>query len=515
MKMRTLLVLGLALASSKVSSLFRFLKTFLLVLGLGFAQAEERSHSRLVSQGPDGKLIYYQYTDQGDRLPDFSWCGYRGGGVALPRLTVKVTIEPVSEGDDTKRIQDAIKTVSALPLDQNGFRGAVLLKRGAYRIGSMLNINASGVVLRGEGDGEDGTVLIATARRKYYVMLIKGGGEPRELEGTKQEILADYVPVGARTFKVKDASAYKVGDNLMVCRVGNQQWIDEIGMKKVNSWKPFTMKFQRVVKEVTKDTVTVDAPIVNSIDKQWGGGYLVRYDWPDRIENVGVEGIRCDSVYSSPTDHAHAWRFVVFEKAQNVWVRDCTALHMAYTAVQFMNTVKWATVQDTKCLDMISEKEGGLRYPFCIIGQLCLVQRCFASEGRHDFVVQYWVPGPNVFLDCKSKNSHSDSGPHQRWSTGTLYDNVVTAKLIVQNRGSSGSGHGWAGAQFVFWNCNARLVKADQPPTAQNFAIGCAGENLSGSGYYESKNVPVAPRSLYLKQLEDRLGPEAVKNSQQ
>jgi trehalose 6-phosphate phosphatase len=119
-----------------------------------------------------------------------------------------------------------------------------------------------------------------------------GGGEAKELAETKQEILADYVPVGTRTFKVKDTSAYKVGDTLMVGRGGNQEWINTIGMQKVNTWDPFTMKFQRVVQQVTRDSVTVDAPIVNAIDRRWGGGSLVRYEWPERIENVGVEGIR-------------------------------------------------------------------------------------------------------------------------------------------------------------------------------------------------------------------------------
>lgn len=285
-------------------------------------------------------------------------------------------------------------------------------------------------------------------------------------------------------------------------------------MDKTNTWKPYTMKFDRVVQAVDGDTVTVDAPIVNAIDKQWGGGSLVRYEFPGRIENVGIESIRCDSIYASPTDHAHAWRFIVFEKAQNVWVRDCTALHMAYTAVQFTSSVKWATAQDTKCLDMISQIKGGLRYPFCLAGQLCLVQRCFATEGRHDFVMQYWVAGPNVFLDCKAERSHSDSGPHQRWSTGTLYDNVETGRINAVNRGTSGSGHGWAGAQMVFWNCKADAMHVAKPPTAQNFAIGCIVAEPRGSGHWESNNQPVAPRSLYLRQLEDRLGPQAVKNIQ-
>ncbi len=481
------------------------------------SMAEERPYSSLAKPGADGKLAYPPYAETGDHLPDFSWCGYRGGGVALPRLPVVVELSAEAEGDDHQRIQDALDEVAAMPPDANGFRGAVLLKRGTYRVGNMLTMAKSGVVLRGEGDGEDGTVMIATARKKHTVVLIRGGGkgdDPMEQADSRQEILADYVPVGTRVFTVKDTSDYKVGDNLMVCREANQAWINEIGMGKTETWKPYTMKFQRVVTAVTASTVTVDAPLVNSIDRKWGGGYLVRCEYPNRIEHVGVEGIRCESVYSSPTDHAHAWRFIEIHNAQNVWVRDCTALHMAYSAVTIHATAKRVTVQDTKCLEMISEIKGGLRYPFCVIGQLCLIQRCVASEGRHDFVMQYWVPGPNVFLDCMSIRPHSDSGPHQRWATGTLYDNVETGILNVVNRGNSGSGHGWAGAQFVFWNCKARSMSVQSPPTARNFSIGCIVGNAKGNGFRESENVPVAPLSLYLRQLEERLGPQAVKNIQ-
>jgi len=81
-----------------------------------------------------------------------------------------------------------------------------------------------------------------------------------------------------------------------------------------------------------------------------------------------------------------------------------------------------------------------------------------------------------------------------------------------------GSGHGWAGAQQVFWNCETSSICVQQPPTAQNYAIGCMGKISKGSfpgrdpGYYESHGVHVEPRSLYLKQLEQRLGSDAVKN---
>lgn len=482
--------------------------------GAGAAPAQ----SRLVAPGPGGKLVYTPYTERGDRLPDFSNCGYRGGGVALPNVPVKMTLTPVAEGDDRERIQKALDEIAALPLGPDGFRGALLLQRGTYRVGGQLNIRTSGVVLRGESDSTNGTVLIASAPNKYTVLYIAGAGGPEEEAASRREIAADYVPVGARTFPLAPGEALKVGDPVLVCREGNQTWIDTLGMNtlsrgpgdKVQNWGPLTLKFQRVVTAVAGDRVTIDAPIVNAIDREFGGGYVVRYRDPGRIENVGVEGIRCDSIYAHPTDHAHAWRFIIIDNAKNVWVRNCTALHMAYACVEIRGNVLWATVQDSQCLDMISRIKGGLRYAFALSGQLCLVQRCLAREGRHDFVMHAWVPGPNVFLDCRSVNPHSDSGPHHRYATGTLYDNVETGALNAVNRGRSGTGHGWAGAQMVFWNCKAGGIGLGRPPTAQNFAIGCTVGGSSGDGYFESTNAPVAPRSLYVQQLRDRLGPRAV-----
>lgn len=493
----------------------------LLALHLTAAAADTRPVSPLAKPGPDGRLTYAAYNPEGDRLPDFSHCGYRGGGVALPHAPVRVTLAPAESGDDRERIQQALDEVAALPLDKDGLRGAVLLRRGLYRVGGMLTLRASGVVLRGEGDGEDGTVLLATARKKYVLILMSGSGGPVEDDATRQKITADRVPVGARTFPVSDASSFHPGDDVLVCREGNQAWIDELGMNKLNrgaddsvkNWQPFALKFQRVVTAVRGNEVTVDAPVVNAIERRYGGGSLVRVRHPGRIENAGVESLRGDSVYDSPTDHAHAWRFIQIDHAQNVWVRDCTARHMAYACVDVKSQVRWATIQDTNCVDMISEIKGGLRYPFALSGQLCLVQRCNARDGRHDFVMHAWVPGPNVFLDCRSERAHADSGPHHRYATGTLYDNVETGTLNVVNRGRSGTGHGWAGAQMVFWNCRAEQMNVARPPTAQNFAIGCTvAQQPRGDGHWESVNKPVEPRSLYLRQLEERLGPQTVRN---
>src|SRR5512147_1427342 len=92
-------------------------------------QVAEGVKSGWVHLGPDGKLVY-RTTPAGDRIMDFSHAGYMGGGVALPQVSVKITVRPV-EGDNTTVIQEAIDKVSVMS-PEGDFRGAVLLAPGAY-----------------------------------------------------------------------------------------------------------------------------------------------------------------------------------------------------------------------------------------------------------------------------------------------------------------------------------------------------------------------------------------------
>ena len=100
------------------------------------------------------------------------------------------------------------------------------------------------------------------------------------------------------------------------------------------------------------------------------------------------------------------------------------------------------------------------------------------------------------------RHNEWDAGPHHRWSMGVLYDNTSSYHLVAKNRRTYGSGHGWAGAQIVFWNAWAHKSAVWQPPTGRNYVFGKAYFN------YGRKMVgnPKAPRSLYIKQLEERLG---------
>jgi len=481
----------------------------------------------------NGSLSYVPFAMEGQTndvnvIPDFSYAGYRGGGVAIPTAPVVQTLSP-SGGDDTPAIQAAIDYAESLPLDGNGFRGAVFLTAGRYNV-DQLYIEESGVVLRGEGQGVNGTVLFAQLQTQHDVITIQGRGGGFDRQGTSQErITTSYVPLGSTSFNIADPTGYSVGDTIVVRRTPNQFWIDELGMDEAtlcagdpggcNGWTPssYTIDHERVITAISGNNITVNIPLVDVMEDQYGGGEVYRTSVPGRIEQCGVENLRVESYFdpNNPEDENHAWIAVRLKRTVNSWVTNVTGQYLGYGTVSITNESNFNTIQECASIDHVSEITGARRYSFNIGDGLGnLIQRCYTREGRHDLVMGSRVTGPNVFLDNYSASTHSDIGPHQRWTTGTLFDNVRGGQIRVQNRGSSGSGHGWAGNTTMFWNVVSYKsdIKVDSPLGGINWGIGNTGLEQNGAGYWDNWNNPVLPRSLYLQQLEDRLGTQAVEN---
>jgi hypothetical protein len=90
--------------------------------------------------------------------------------------------------------------------------------------------------------------------------------------------------------------------------------------------------------------------------------------------------------------------------------------------------------------------------------------------------------------------------------------------LGLYNRVAMGTGHGWAAVHSVLWNCDVNAsygkIGLQQPPTAQNYAIGCFAKTITGNpvnasnftlGYVEGQNkTGLVPTSLYEAQLQAR-----------
>ena len=489
----------------------KFLVLATLFAATTFAEAAPKNAPAILSVGKNGQLVYGADA-RGNRIPDFSSCGYAGGDRPIPDCSVQVVVKPQA-GDSTARIQQALDYVANLPVGTNGLRGAVLLLKGRHEIIGGLQITNSGVVLRGQGMGEDGTRLIATGLdRRTLIHIIGRSSRPLKTNAAWQ-IKADYVPVGATSFQVKDAAELHAGDTILVARPSTQEWIEQLGATEFGGgvgggWKPGSrdVVWERVVKSVAADRVEIDAPITTAIES---GGFVSTITSSGQITNVGVENLRLESTCdaANPKDENHSWCAITMENAADAWVRQVTFEHFAGSAVAIYESCQRMTVEDCLSLAPVSEIGGYRRHTFFTMGQQTLFLRCHAEHGRHDFSVGHGAAGPNAFVQCEASEALGDSGPIESWASGVLYDNVRIDgnALSLGYRAGNNAAIGWAAANAVLWNCSASVVRCWNPPGAQNWSFGSWGE-FEGDGSWRSSNDFISPESLYVAQLRDRLG---------
>ncbi|SDC03351.1 hypothetical protein [Niabella drilacis] len=471
--------------------------------------------SSLAVLNSNGTLTY-KADEKGNTLPDFSKVGYRTGNVPIPDVPVAAIVGPGSGAESA--IQQAIDALSKKAMDKNGFRGAILLRKGTYSIANSIRINASGIVLRGEGNQ---TLLVAEGSGKRALINVSGTGDPKEVKGTRTSVAADYVPTGSMAIPVKSARAFKPGDPVIIHWTAKDQWIEDLKMNQIEErpgtkqWqaKEYDFKFQRTVTRIEGNTLFIDNPVVMAIEGRYNTAEVYTYEFPGRIANVGIENLACASAYTSDTAENHSWDAVALNRIENGWVSNVSARYFAYSCVNLGALSRNISVLNCVCSDHKSIITGGRRYSFNNNGQMNLFMNCTARDGRHDYVTGARVCGPNVFYNCTASRTHADIGPHHRWAMGTLYDNIITdGEINIQDRGNWGSGHGWAGVNQVLWNCTAQKATVQSPwVSGKNYCIGLRGQKAKGrlaarpDGEWEGQNKPgLEPASLYLAQLKAR-----------
>ncbi len=471
-----------------------------------------------VKPAKDGTLVY-EVDQRGDRVPDFSHAGYGGGGVALPLAPARVVVAPV-DGDDGERIQIALDAVSALEPDGAGIRGAVQLMTGHYEIAGQLRIAASGVILRGAGAGQGGTVLVATGTDRRALIGVSGKGQ-RVTEGNVSLVSDEYVPVGANRLQLNEAGALLVGSRVLIERPSSKEWIDQLGMQSSPARTPFQWRagkqnvaWERTIAAIDGNEVTLDAPLTTSLEKRFGGATVAALVWTGRIEHVGVENLRCESTFdvTNPLDEQHAWEGVRFEDVRDAWVRDVVFAHFAGSVVNVTETASRVTVQDCASFAPVSENGGYRRMTFHTNGQQTLFLRCRSEDGRNDFTVGYFAGGPNAFVECHAERSTGFSGGIGSWASGVLFDNVHIdgGELRLDNLESFNQGVGWAAVNSVIWEASAGRFVVRTPPGANNWAVGVWGL-YEGDGHWSRTSEFAEPESLYRAQLAARRGVAALK----
>ncbi len=517
------------------TDLMRFRSLFpLLMLALAVRLNPAESQRPWVSLDSSGKLVY-RTLPRGDHIVDFSYAGYMGGGVPLPnRIPIGRKLAP-SGADDTAAIQRAIDEVSALPL-KGGFRGAVVLAPGTFLCSGTLNIAASGIVLHGSGPTEGGTTLKMTG--DPHVAIAIAGKQEIQVVGTAAHIADAYVPSGAQSITLDDASAFAAGDSIRITRYTTPKWLHLMGMDRMErdgkdeTWVGSHLATVRTVTSRKGNVLTLDVPLTDSYDRAYlppEGAEVAKVTISGTIEQDAVESLHIDAPPREVAFTDPLFRAINLSGLRDGWIRDLLVDDTTEGIDAAADTSR-ITIVNVVIRHTTSITSSAKPADFVARGTQLLILRCGATgNDRFYMITGPRNQGPNVVLDSEF---HGDGHiqPHQRWATGFLVDNtrVPGGGIDMMNRGEMGSGHGWTMGWGVVWNSAASSLVIQNPPGAANWSIGNSGSEQTAPmkiigqrkrdagpdlplGFIESPNHAVVPASLYREQLAERLGPGALK----
>lgn len=467
----------------------------------------------------DGKIVYH-VDSLGNRVLDYSYCGYHHSDEDIPFVRNEIFV-PHREGDASQTISRAIQYVESLPLNKNGFRGAVLLDKGEFTLDHSIAIRKSGVVLRGYGNNE--TILRKRGVDRSPFICVEGIEDVRYLDTLA--VAAEYIPVNSRIIPLQSVSGLVKGDKIFIFRPSTTEWISALGCDHFGGgitalgWKAgdADLFWDRTIIAVNENTIEIDAPLSMALDPREADSQVYSYKWPGRIVNCGIENIQLVSDYDEKQlkDEDHCWTAISVENAQDCWVRRVVFSHFAGSAVVLQPTSSCVTVEDCISRAPISEIGGMRRNTFLTLGQLNLFQRCYSEDGIHDFAAGYCAAGPNAFVQCEAKGAKGHSGAIDIWSCGLLFDivNIEGHNLIFKNQGQHNNGAGWGTGNSLFWQCTASEIECWSPDSInKNRAYGCWSQ-FSGDGEWYSSNNHLTPRSFFYDQLEERLKREVDERS--
>ena len=471
-----------------------------------------------------GSPVHAQKTKKEVYIPmDYSTCGYRASERPIPDVSVSVYVK-WQTGDCSSLLQQAIDHVSRQKVNAQGQRGAVLLGEGTFRIDQPLHIHTSGVVLRGMG--RDKTIIEKHGVDRGAAIYIEGKEEKREKTDTLW-LTVNRIDAGSTTISLPPTTHHLTQNTrIHIVRPCTKEWIQSLAMNDFGGgldytgWKPTDIEitWDRTVKKVSGNTLTIDAPITTTLSSEYGDAYILKANCDSELTECGVENLSvyaavdngaASGSYVNPKDEDHCWDGIWVDHARDVWVRRVNFRHLAGSAVNLQLNTSRVTVEDCIAQEPVSEIGGWRRCVFLTRGQQTLFQRCISRQGIHDFAAGFCAAGPNAFVQCESEESLGFSGSIGSWAAGLLFDivNIDGNDLRFANLEQFQFGTGWNTANSMFWQCTASTIECYSPdPDNRCSAHGCWG-TLTGNGEWTSSNDHVSPRSLFYHQLALRMEP--------
>src|SRR5581483_3980760 len=144
-----------------------------------------------------------------------------------------------------------------------------------------------------------------------------------EVANTRHNITSQYVPLGANWFQVDSTANWSVGDDIVIFRPSTALWCQVIdtAVQYPISWTggEANLNWERKIVAIEGNRIKIDAPILCAIDQLYGGGYVYKYTYTGRVQNVGLEGIRADCIAGVDDLGNTAGQLITYNGVMNCW----------------------------------------------------------------------------------------------------------------------------------------------------------------------------------------------------
>ncbi len=460
--------------------------------------ARQGSPSQLLARKPDGTWSFPTVKVGGKSWNagtyDFSYAGYiygeRDDFIDIPSATR--TISAVNNEDITDKLNAAL---AALP---NG--GTVIIPAGTFRIGAGKTNNAVSVgtdntVIKGAGMGVtllkvDPTYHVASQAStfSYGVIAFTKPKSSNWFYGGGITTATETVLLGARAITVADASAFSVGDAIVIRQVMWKSFVEQYAYNdslavydaslaaKPWRWtnydannnplfnnKNHSFRYYRKVVSKNGNTLSLDVPIPHELNPvnmpvSVGGPGVVP------LRNCGMQDLTLTADPEDGVDRPQS------SLGTTIMIGGLVHGLFKNVAIDSFRSLGFATNQSVNisfinCVGSngLNGGEGGAGYAFYIKGQNLLYKNCLAFHCGAGFTSAGPTGSNIVIKNCRSKdyrwNPDRTSGQqvddtHVKFAHGILWDNHYSkeAGMLMVNRGTlSGAAYETCGWSIV-WN---------------------------------------------------------------
>lgn len=413
--------------------------------------------------------IWKNYLNKGieSGLHDFSFAGYHYREKEIPKVSkilgsiTDFGAIPNDDIDDTENIQKALDAFK-------GKKGVILFPKGKYIINgdpknpSFLKLNASNIVIRGEGSEKDGTVLymankylpekgfgdfvlnIGSEEPKYkkfgsnVIANSKKGSHYLTVESTSKFTKGDYVKVGMYSSKVNGVYNTDLSKLLTHPLEPDPKW------KNFGKYAPYE-SLNQIVKIIDNNTLQLKTPLKIDIDTKW----TPKLKKVAFYEEIGIENIRFEGAWQGPYKHHgnremdYGWCAVEFNNSVNSWVKNVSFHNLTIDVV--VSNSKNITIENV----VVSGTDGHHGIKATHSSEILVKDIVFTAKRTHNIGGSGLMEGcvfTNIDIQTASGLIDFHGGG---FSLANLFENIKNASV-------SGAGHiknmPHSGRENTFWN---------------------------------------------------------------